>query len=291
MNSTRSLAFAGLLVALHLIILWLAIYIPGLDFIVLLVAPLLAAAFTIRAKESYLLVFALATLILGGLLDIQGTLLVLIPVLATGIGYGLMAKARWGSISIVYTLAALNIGLFFLSVGIVEALYGIDLLAALQIIFHIEGSAYRFIAPSILLLYAFAQAFLVHFILRRELKKVRIHLVADALPPKAIFLLAYVALLGTFVQFGDASVNYFLALLHLILLLPTVWYGYNHAKWLPMLIIQSVAFLAVSLPLLTSTNDSVKLLAVAAVFWPVFLFATRKRWADVPVYRAKGAKS
>lgn len=291
MNSTRSMAFAGLLVALHLIILLLSRYVPGLDWVVLLVAPLLAAGFTLHAQEKYLFVFAIATLLLGAVIDLPGTLLLLVPVLATGIGYGLMAKARWGSISVVYALAALNIGLFFLSVGVVDLLYDMDILAALRLIFHLDGSSYNFIAPSLLLLYAFAQAFLMHFILRRELKKIRIRLVADALPPKAIFMLCYVALLGTFVQYGDASVNFFLTVLHLVLLVPIVWYGYNHTKYIPMLIVQSITFLVASLPLLTIAEDRMKILAVAAVFWPVLLLATTKRWSDLPVVHAKGAKS
>lgn len=259
MNKVQSIVFGGLISAIHIVILILTMYLPDLfiDVVLMFLTPFLMGMYTVKCGIKHSLIVGAATLVISILIDVTQlrALLFVLPTLILGIGYGALVKYKATSHTIVYALAILELGIFFMSAGIINLLTGTDFIHNLKEIFRLHDSVDSSIFAFILLIaYCFAQAFLLHFILKFQLKRMKVTFSKSNYPPFWLFVLAIVGFVATFIPYSDHDVYVLITLIAVIFATPIAFYGYQKSakKMNIMFFTQAAIFLVVSVPLIAS---------------------------------------
>lgn len=292
MNKVQSIVFGGLISAIHIVILILSMYLPDLfiDIILMFVAPFFMGMYTVKCNLKSSLIVGGATLLISLIVDVTQlrALLFVLPTLILGIGYGFLVKKKATSHTIVYVLALLELAVFFLSAAIINLFTGTDFIHNLKEIFRLHDSVDSNMFAFILLIaYCFAQAFLLHFILKFQLKKMKVAFSKSNYPPFWLFVLGLVAFIAAFIPYKDHDVYILITLVAIVFATPIAFYGYQKSakKMNIMFFAQAGVFLLVSVPLIAS-NLCVNAEAIPyiALFLPPFAYGV----FDLFVYTYSG---
>ncbi len=264
----KSLTWGALLVAIHLIVLFLQNYVPGADIILMLVAPLFSAYYTINSSKRDLLIFVVATLIICGFIDLYGTLLSILPILMSGICYGFFAKKQKDNLTTVYAMVGIELIIFEISILLIKLFYNIDIITALREVFKLNSIETATYAIPLLILYCFASAALMHFILKNELAKFSISFKKFERPNLTLVILSIVSIIVSCLPFINEMFSTALIIISFILAFPIVYYAFSIYKKKTVVIIASicVSFLVISLPLIKFLDTSKILLAYLSMF-------------------------
>ena len=280
MSKTRTIVFGGLIAAIHIAILLIAIYLPNIfiDYILMFVMPFFMAMYVIKCGvKPGLIVFA-ATILLGLIFDYTQlrSVLLLLPTLATGLIYGALVKYRASNYTMIFALTIANIALFFVSAGIITLITQIDFLSNLKEIFKLHETIHsEFYAILLLVLYCFAQSFLLHFIMKFQLKRMKVTFNSANYPPFWLFVLGFGLLVAAFFTYKNKDLYLLINLCAIVFASPIALYGYQkcNKKLTTMFIVQGVFFLAISVPLLaTEATKNCELVPYLTVFVPPFLY-------------------
>lgn len=255
MKPVKSIAFAGLMAALHVGATFLAKYAPGFQLIILFIIPFFSAMYAIKAEAKYCLIYFVATIIACMFVSWTDTLLYVLPSLVAGLLYGFLVKAKQGGTAIVYTLTIAEFGLICLAALIGKKALGNEYIEVLKQYFPI-GRNNQHLGFGLVIAYCFAQSFLIHIITKYELKKVKIEVNKSEYPPLWIFALHIISLICCFLPYKDEVYVFFSAMAAVVFGLPVALYGYQSTEkiWI-ILAAQAVVFLAGTLPLLKLFED------------------------------------
>ncbi len=276
MKPVRALTFGGLLAALHIIatILLHFAWIPGIELIILFIVPFFSAMYSYKCKFRETIIFALATLIVCTIIDPTAGLLYILPTLAVGVVYGELVKHKANGTTIVYTLTILEFALFFLSAVILKWFTSVDIILSLKTIFHLAKTKNDFLSLGLLLGYSFMQAFLLHFILRAQLKRMGITVTKTTNPPFWVLILSIASLIACFMPWKQDIYIIFTTTAAIVFSLPIALYGYQITSkpWI-ILAVQAVVFLGGTLPLLKVYTSYQAVLPYIILFAPPVLYA------------------
>lgn len=281
MKPTKSICFAGLLAAIHVIasIFIRFAWVPGLEILFLFVAPFLSAMYAIKANWKYTLVYFIATIGICLGIDWAGAMMYVLPTLVVGILYGFLQKKKQNGTTIVYALTIAEFGLVLFGAWIIKLGLGKDYIETLQNFFPLEGNAVH-LALGLILFYSFAQAFLIHIITKYELKRMKIDVVKTKYPAFWLFVLHIASLVCCFLPFKKEIYIFFTSVAAIVFGLPIALYGYQSCDkvWI-ILLVQVVVFLGGSIPLMRVFEG------YKAVSAYIILFVPPLVWAFVSLFR------
>lgn len=272
MNKTRSIVFGGLLAAIHLIAILAVEYVPGFDLVVLFALPFLSVMYVLQTRWVYVLSYAIATFLLALVFHPPYALLYILPTIMVGIFYGYLVKLKTTNLTLIYLLTAAQLGTFFLSCFFISLLYGIDVISSLQNFFNLDLDSNRYLGLPLLVMYCFAQAFLLHTILKGQLKKLRIRLQKTPYPPMWIAILEVLLLMALFSSLVNQGYVLAVSIGAVVFGIPFVLYTFQQTKKMNTLfIILGVCFLVIALPLTQVYQDANGAIPFIAMFIP-FIF-------------------
>lgn len=272
MNNTRALAFGGLLAAIHLIAAIAVEYLPGLDLFLIFILPFFSVMYVLKVKATYVASYAIATFIIALIFNPPVALLYILPSLIVGILYGYLVKVKTTSMTLIYILAASQLITFFLSCFSIQLLYGIDVISSIQHFFKIDLEAYRFLGLPLLVIYCFAQAFLLHIILKSQLKKFKIRFEKTPFPPLWFNIAEFLLLAAMFSGLLKDGYLISITLGVIIFGIPFVLYAFQQtSKTNILFFIMAFCFLVVSIPL-TKIYNSDSAIPYISMFVPVALY-------------------
>ncbi len=260
MSKTRSIVLCGLTTAAHVIATLLLRFQVGvgIDIAILFMVPFFSAMLSLKTDIRYSFIFAVASLLICSIIDFNSALLYILPTISVGIAYGLAVKNNLDGTSIVYILTIVEFGLFFISALLLKKIAKFDVIYWMQTILHFEGSN-AYLGLGFLLIYCFAQAFMVHIATKSSLKKLKIEVKKTDKPSFFIILISIIGFIVAFFPFEKEAIIFFISILSIISVIPLVLYGYQQTeKPQIILMIQVGVFLVITLPLL-KTYESLDL--------------------------------
>ena len=280
MSKVRTIVFGGLIAAIHISILLIALYAPSIfiDYLLMFVMPFFMAMYVIKCGFVPGLIVSAATVILGLFFDFTlfRSLLLLLPTLATGIIYGLLVKFKASNYTAVYVLTVANVGLFFASAGLISLFTGIDFIMNVKEIFKLHETVHSsYYAMLLLIGYCFLQSFLLHFIMKNQLKRMKINFNPSKYPPFWVFLLSVPLLVASFFTYKEQDLYLLINLGAIVFGSAIALYGYQKTskKITTMFFVQGAVFLAVSVPLLaTGVTKDCQLIPYLVLFIPPYLY-------------------
>ena len=175
MSKVRTIVLGGLIAAINIAILLIAIYLPSIfvDYLLMFIMPFFMAMYVIKCGVKPGLIVGISTIIIGLFFDFTQlrSLLLLLPTVTIGVLYGGLVKYRASNYTMIYALTVANIGLFFLSAGLISLFTQIDFIMNLKEIFKLHETIHSAYYTILLLVgYCFLQSFLLHFIMKHQLK-------------------------------------------------------------------------------------------------------------------------
>lgn len=286
MNKTRSIVFGGLLAAIHLIAVFIIEYIPGFDLVLIFALPFLSVMYVIQCKPVYVLSYALATFLLALVFNPPAALLYILPTLVVGVLYGYLVKLKTTNLTLIYSLAAAQLVTFFLSCFFISLIYGIDVVASLQTFFNLDLNANRYLGLPLLVLYCFAQAFLIHTILKGQLRKMRIRFQKTPFPPIWIGILEVLLLITLFSSLVKEGHILAVSIGCVAFGIPFVLYAFQQTKRMNTLfIVIAVFFLAIALPLTLVYQDASSAIPFIAMFVPIIFYGMWLAFKETEFYK------
>lgn len=273
MNQTRSIVFGGLLAAIHIIAVLVIEFIPGIDLILIFALPFLSVMYVIQCKPVYVISYAVSTLVLSIVFNPTIGLLYILPTLMAGIVYGYLVKQKTTTLTLIYALTAVQLLTFFLSIQLIEWIYAIDLVSSLQTFFHLDLDANQYLGLPLLVLYCFSQAFLLHIILKGQLKRFRIRFEKTPFPPLWIAIVEALLILAMFSSLIKDSHILAVTIGSIVFGIPFVLYVFQKSKRPHILfLVAAVCFLVIALPLTRVYKEASSGIPFIAMFVPLILY-------------------
>jgi hypothetical protein len=280
MRKVNALTLAGLMTALHLIVLIVLTYVPYLPIIELftyILAPLASAIYTLRNKLKYTLIFALATLLSGFLFNPIYTLIYLVPILSIGIGYGLIVKTKLDRLRVTYLMGLVYIGVFFLTNTILLVVYGFNLAETIIIFIGINDNNYYLIYV-LLIGYGLLQAVVLNSVLMNEIKKFGIVIPKFSRIYWFDIIMSLVLIATALIYSGRSEYEFLLSFLSVLFALPIMLFGsINPFKNKNYLVIGfGISTLLIFIPMIGILPVSKYLIAFMFIFTPLFMLGLKR---------------
>ena len=280
MRKVNALTLAGLMTALHLIVLIVLTYVPYVPVIELftyILAPLASAIYTLRNKLKYTLIFAAATLISGFLFNPIYTLIYLVPILTIGIGYGLIVKTKLDRLRVTYLMGLVYIGVFFLTNSILLLVYGFNLAETIVTFVGIQESNYYLIYV-LLVGYGLLQAVVLNSVLINEIKKFGITVPKFSRIYWFDIIMSGLLIIIAIVYSGSSENEFLLSFLSVLFTLPIILFGsINPFKNKNYLVIGfGLSTLFIFIPMIGILPVSKYPIAFMFIFTPLFMLGLKR---------------
>ncbi|MCK9198585.1 MAG: DUF2232 domain-containing protein [Bacilli bacterium] len=274
MKKSNPLTLAGLLIALHLIILFIAQFAPGTELVLMLIAPFFSAMYVIKNNKKYTSIFVIGTLIVCSLFNLYGTLLYIIPILINGIVYGFLAKKEKDNLRTIYILSFTQILSFFLMNYLISIIFDIDLIYSLTNIFKLIGISGKVYALPLLIVYCFFQSSIMHYVLKNELKKFSIYFPKFESIDYKIIVASVVTIICSIIIAPNSAIESFLIVISGIMIFPILLYTFIIKKddFKIMLVSIAISFLVFTLPIMKFIGETKILIAIYSMFLPIYVY-------------------
>lgn len=156
----QNLTFIALLAALNAVVSLIASFTLLGAFILMFLLPLVSALASLYIQPKYYwlyLLCAIALSLIGSLYDLSAAIFYSVPSILTGFLFGLLYQKKLNTTLIVFVVSLLGLGLSYLSILLIRAIFGVDMLALLAALFSLTNFPYlSVIEPSAVLVYNLA---------------------------------------------------------------------------------------------------------------------------------------
>jgi len=172
----RDITFMALMAALNVSFCIIGAFVPLAGLFLSIALPLSSALVAVKMRIAFYPVYALATLglcIIVTPAQIDTTLFYVLPSLLLGLAFGLLFKLKWPPLLIIIVASYIQLGLLYVTIALINALFMIDFVGALLTLLAIDHfSGVALITPTLLYAISLAQATLIYLIVGTELRKV-----------------------------------------------------------------------------------------------------------------------
>lgn len=172
MKKGNYLTLGGLFVALHIVFILLARFLPGSSLLLVIFLPLLSTIYTLKFNKKEVAMFIVATLFLCLIFEPVSALIYILPALICGVGYGILKKKNVKELSIIYItslLHSISLLITFLFIGLLFK--ETDFFSVFSMFIKKEGPPFYVCVYYVLMTLGVIEAFIVHFICDNELVK------------------------------------------------------------------------------------------------------------------------
>ena len=150
----------------------LSSYLFAFSLLIMLFLPLASVIVALNVDLRYYIVYLLGTLFLAliiNLANIENTLFFLLPILLSGLAFGILIKHQWPDILILVTVSGVNLVTVLITIPVLNLIYAIDFLDVFSGFIGFSNLDFgKLILPSILTLLAFMQTLLTLIIIQSD---------------------------------------------------------------------------------------------------------------------------
>ena len=172
----KDITFMAMMAALNVSFCLIGAFVPLAGLFLSIALPLSSALVAVKARTAFYPIYALATLglcIIVTPAQIDTTLFYVLPSLLLGLAFGLLFKLKWAPLLIIISASYIQLGLLYVTIALIDALFMIDFVNALLTLLAIDHfSGVALITPTLLYAISLAQSTLIYLIVGAELRKV-----------------------------------------------------------------------------------------------------------------------
>ena len=175
-TSAQNIAYISIMASIDVVFALFATFFPFGAIFLMLLLPLPSAVAAYYCKNRYIPVYLLASIglsLIATIWDFQLTLFYAIPAICSGTLYGFLKQKRLTIGEIVFVTGILNMGLTYVSILLIDAIYSIDMINFLLTIITVQDAPLMpLIMPAAILAYALAQEAIVNIIMQMIMESV-----------------------------------------------------------------------------------------------------------------------
>lgn len=172
LSRTHQLVLVSIMGAINVLFALLSSYLFTFSLLIMLFLPLASVIVALNVDVRYYIVYLLGTLFLAliiNLANIENTLFFLLPILLSGLAFGLLIKRQWPDILILIIVSGVNLVTMLITIPIINLIYAIDFLNVFASFIGFSDLEFgKLILPSILTLLAFMQTLLTLIIIHSD---------------------------------------------------------------------------------------------------------------------------
>lgn len=180
LSRTHQLVLGSIMAAINVIFALISSYIFAFSLLVMLFLPLASIVVALNVDLKYYPVYLIGTLLLSLVLNFanfDNTLFFLLPVLMSGLTFGLLIKHKVSDVFIILIVSLVNLTTLFITIPIINLIYDINFLEVFASFIGFNDLAVgRLILPSVLTLLAFMQTLLTLVIISQDAKYFQIEI-------------------------------------------------------------------------------------------------------------------
>ena len=167
------ITYMGIMVAINLIFIVLATYIPFLVFLLVLLLPFASAIVSYYCKKRYYPIYAIASIGLCFIFNIPDTIFYVIPAVITGFIIGLLLDKRIHPFWSVLFTSIVECGLTFAFIPLIDLIGNTNIVHAFLSLFRLESFQYQEIITYLFIYFvALLQCIITHYVLLMDIKKI-----------------------------------------------------------------------------------------------------------------------
>ena len=169
------ISYMGIMAAINLIFIVLATYLPFLMFLLILVLPFVSTIVSYYCLKRYYIIYALASIGLCFIFNINDTIFYVVPAIITGFVIGLLLEKRINPFWLILTSSIIESALTFAFIPLINLIGNVDIVNTFLSIFKLESFAYKTELTYLFIYFiSLVQCGLTHFILLSDAKKIGI---------------------------------------------------------------------------------------------------------------------
>ena len=174
------ITYMGIMVAINLIFIVLATYIPFLVFLLVLLLPFASAIVSYYCKKRYYPIYAIASIGLCFIFNIPDTIFYVIPAVITGFIIGLLLDKRIHPFWSVLFTSIVECGLTFAFIPLIDFIGNTNIVHAFLSLFRLESFQYQEIITYLFIYFvALLQCIITHYVLLMDIKKIGVEVKTD----------------------------------------------------------------------------------------------------------------
>ncbi len=260
----QNLAFMAFMAAINMVFSLVATVFPFASLFLMIALPMASVMVVLVCKEKYYPIYAAATLLLSFLVTFNGpgtTLFYLLPSLLSGFLFGFLIKRHVFSGWIILAASCLELGVSYVTMLLINALYETDMVAFFARLFAMDQSPFvGVIMPTFFFVLALAQSTFCFIIIQSETKKFGFRVQTEISDPR---LLSW----STFAP------------------LPLMILGGFVAPWLSYLMLPCFIFFSLYSFILVWPKRTLNMVIIWGIseFLTLFLFAAVFDWVQAPL--------
>ena len=168
----QNMAYMGIMAAINVIFVLFTYFIPFLLFLLIFLLPLCSAIISYYCKKIYFPIYFLVVTAICIVIDPSDTLFYVIPSLITGFIFGLFISVKLKPVFIVVIAAIIQFGITFLTLPLVKAMTGRDIIVDIATIFNLKDYVYLdYLKLSFIFFIALVQIIITYMVMQSELSK------------------------------------------------------------------------------------------------------------------------
>ena len=220
LTRTHQLVLGSIMAAINVLFAILSSYVFAFSLLIMLFLPLASVIVALNIDLKFYPVYFLGTMFLALILNfanIENTLFFLLPILASGLTFGLLIKHNIPDILILVIVSCVNLTTLLITIPIINLIYSINFLETSASFIGFTSIDYgKLIVPSILTLLAFGQTLITLLVISVDARYFRITINAKPWKYTSIVNLLFIGLYIGFIFWNEGIA---LALLFVLFLL------------------------------------------------------------------------
>ncbi|MFA5235313.1 MAG: hypothetical protein WC399_00455 [Bacilli bacterium] len=173
---TKTITYMALMAALNVLFAFVATFVPMAGLFLVIALPLASALVALRVELRYYPIYFVATLglcLVVTLQQLETTIFYVFPSLILGFAYGLLYRFKMSDGVILIVSSIVQLGLLYLTVVLIDAIFEIDFIASIQALMQLGSSGEaNVVMPAFLYVISLAQTIITYMIIGPEIEKV-----------------------------------------------------------------------------------------------------------------------
>ena len=198
------ITYMGIMTAINFIFIVLATYVPFLMFIPIIILPFASAIVSYYCLKRYYVIYAVASVGLCLLFNINDTIFYVVPAVITGFFIGFMLEKKMNPFWLILVSTVIEAALTFAFIPLINLIGNVDIVATFLSAFKLDDFIYKTELTYLFIFFiSLIQCGLTHFVLLSDAKKIGIdvNLTVNSYAPYIIGLEVAVILCFSFAFF------------------------------------------------------------------------------------------
>ena len=169
------ITYMGIMTAINLIFIVLATYVPFLMFLLILLLPFISAVVSYYCQKRYYIIYAIASIGLCMIFNINDTIFYVVPAVITGFMIGLLLEKRINPFWLILSSTLIESALTFALIPLINLIGNVNIVDTFLTLFKLSEFSYKTEITYLFIFFlSLVQCTLTHFVLLSDAKKIGI---------------------------------------------------------------------------------------------------------------------